>query len=343
MKRLKHYNKIILFILVTLLSATGCENRDVQSHTAQIFALDTVIDIKAYGDNAQNAVSAAREEIYRLEDLFSVTKETSEIFKLNHSEGQEVAVSDETYSLLVKAKSLSENTNGSFDVTIYPVLKLWGFTEEEYTVPSQQDISSALECVGYENIILSDNNTVMLTNGAQLDLGGIAKGYIADKAADAMTAAGCESGLLSLGGNVRTVGSKASGEKWKIGIQYPDSSDYFGTVEAEACSVITSGAYQRNFTADGVTYHHIIDPETGKPSCSDALSVTVIGEDGALCDALSTAIFVGGTKYAKGLRNTDDRFEYVILSEDGNVYISEGLKDTFTLSEEYNDLITVYQ
>lgn len=336
--------KKLLFILILIASMCfhGCEKEE-KKYTSQIFALDTVIDITAWGDNAETAVTAASKEIYRLENLFSVTKEQSDIFRLNSAGGAETAVNDEVYYLLEKAKSASETSFGKFDATIYPVMKLWGFTEKEYRVPEEEEISDALTHVGYENIILSEGNQVTLLNGAQLDLGGIAKGYIGDKAAQAMKDAGVEYGLISLGGNVRTIGEKPEGEKWSIGIKHPDSNAYFATISTKECSVITSGAYQRNFTYEGITYHHIIDPETGNPSCSDAVSVTIVGQDGALCDALSTALFAGGSTFAEELRKSYDSFEYIILTKDNMVYVSEGLKEDFSLQESYNNLEIIYK
>lgn len=333
-------NSFIKTIIITLVfcicALCGCGAKTPDTHTAQIFALDTVIDITAYGSNAKSAVSAATREIYRLEKLFSVTKEDSDIYRLNHAGSDEVVLNDETYSLLQRAKDISTVTNSKFDVTIYPVIKLWGFTEKDYKIPSPSQLTEALKIVNTDNIILLENNTARLLNNAQVDLGGIAKGYIGDKAAQAMKAAGCESGLISLGGNVRTIGTKSSGEKWSIGIKSPDSTDYFATLSTEECSVITSGSYQRNFTKDGVTYHHIIDPETGKPSDSDAVSVTIIGKNGAVCDALSTAIFIGGSAYAETLSKSIGDFEYIILTKDNKIYISETLKDSFTLSESFS-------
>ena len=332
---------MISIFLLCFLALCGCTADSQSPCTSQIFALDTVIDITAYGDNGQKAISAASKEIYRLEKLFSVTNENSEIYMLNHSGGKEVTLSEETYSLLKTAKEINAATMGNFDITIYPVLTLWGFTEEEYRVPSDTEITDALACTGIENIVLSENNTVVLLNNAQVDLGGIAKGYIADKAAQAMTDSGCTAGLLSLGGNIRTVGKKPSAELWSIGIQSPESKGYFATVSTEECSVITSGAYQRNFTENGVTYHHIIDPQTGKPSTSEAVSVTIIGKDGAVCDALSTAVYISGVDYAENLYKTMD-FEYIILTSDKKVYVSTGIKDVFTLAEN-TDLEVIYK
>lgn len=333
---------IISLLLVCTTSLCGCNTNGNSPVTSQIFALDTVIDITAYGDNAQEAVSAATQEIYRLEGLFSVTNENSEIYKLNHANGKEVALSTETCYLLKTAQNLHQITKGNFNITIYPILKLWGFAEKDYYVPCDAEISDTLKSVKISNLVLSENNSAKLLNNAQIDLGGIAKGYIADKAADAMKKSGCTAGLLSLGGNVRTIGEKPTREPWSIGIKSPDGNGYFATLQADECSLITSGAYQRNFTENGITYHHIIDPKTGKPSKSEALSVTIIGKDGAVCDALSTAIYISGVSYAEELQNTAD-FEFIILTDDNKVYISIGLKNSFNLSDTASSLTVIYK
>lgn len=338
------YNLITSILLAALcFSFAGCNTPSSKKESAQIFALDTVIEITAYGDKAQEAVSNAKAEIYALEELFSVTDADSDIHRINASPDEFVKVSEDVYTVAEKALSLHTLTEGNFDISLYNVLTLWGFTTKEYNVPSDEDLTEALAKTGIDKITLKDGNFVCVAKGCALDLGGIAKGYIADKAAQAMRDAGAEYGLISLGGNIRTIGEKPSGEDWLIGIRHPDINEPFITVLSKECSVITSGAYQRNFTQNGITYHHILNPKTGKPSDSDAVSVTIIGNDGALCDALSTAVFIGGTEYAKKLyKNTSD-FEYIILSKDNNIYASEGLKGKLKLTEKYQNLNIVYK
>lgn len=342
MKKLKHNIIFIALLLTIAFPLSGCMP-ETEKVSAQIFALDTVIDITAYGENAEEAISAAKAEIYRLEGLLSVTDTGSDLYRINSAQGEAVQVSDETYELIEKSLQRCYETEGNFDITMYNVIKLWGFTTGDYKVPEDSEITDTLICTGSDKITLSDNNIVTAEQGTAIDLGGIAKGYIADKAAEAMKYAGAQYGLISLGGNIRTIGTKPNGELWKVGIRHPEDSDYFATVNTEEGSVITSGAYQRNFTQDGVTYHHIIDPETGKPSRSDAVSVTIIGSDGASCDALSTAVFIGGTEYADRLYQQNGSFEYVILSADNGVYASKGLEGRLELADNYKDLKISYR
>ncbi len=329
-------------MLGALFSLSGCVPKD-KSATAQIFALDTVIDITAYGENAEEAVSAAKAEIYSLEALLSVTDTDSDIYRINTSQGKPVEINGETYGLIEKSLQMCNSTEGNFDITMYNVIKLWGFTTGEYKVPDESEIKEALASTGSDKITLQDGNCITVSKGTKLDLGGIAKGYIADKAVEAMKSVGAEYGIISLGGNIRTFGEKPTGEKWRVGIRHPEGNNYFLTVSTQEGSVITSGAYQRKFTQDGIAYHHIIDPSTGKPSQSDAVSVTIIGSDGAVCDALSTAVFIGGSEYADKLYNRVSGFEYVILSNDNIVYASKGLEGKLELSENYRDLKITYR
>ena len=328
-----------LLLILTLISVVlcGCEaHSDDHKQTTQIFAMDTVIDITAYGEKAQKAIDEAAKVIRNLDKLFSVTNEKSDVYKLNNAKGELLLLNSDTYSLLTIAREIYYLTNQNFDITIYPVMKLWGFTTDSYKVPSQDEIEAELEKVNCSNIFFLDKDIACLENGAQIDLGGIAKGYAADKAAQAMKDAGIEYGIITIGGNVRTVGTKPSGEDFTVGIQDPESENYFAVINTGEGSVITSGAYQRNFTENGKTYHHIIDPRTGYPSDSDAVSVTIIGKDGAVCDALSTAVFIGGSEYAYSLREKYDEFEYVILTKDNKVIASKNLEGNLNLEDGYD-------
>lgn len=335
-----------LLLIFTISFFPGCrrnEETEYNNQSSQLFALDTVIDITAYGENSEKAMKAAEDEIHRLEKIFSVTDNQSDIYKLNNSASNETVIDSEAYILLDYAKYINTITEGNFDVTVYPVMELWGFTDKNYKVPDESEIAEALSLVNSKNIVLKENYTARLNNNAKVDLGGIAKGYIADKAAQAMKNAGVEYGIISLGGNIRTVGTKPSGENFKIGIKHPDSDEYFAIIDTGDCSVITSGAYQRNFTREGKTYHHIIDPETGYPADSDIQSVTIIGEDGALCDALSTAIFIGGSDYAAKLYKQSIFFDYAILTKDYKVIASQGLQERLSIADGFEHLDITYR
>ncbi len=342
MKNLRiHFSLLLISVMLSGMLLCGCTEK-IHKETAEIYALDTIINLTAYGKNSADAIDSAKAELTRLENLFSVTKTDSDISRINAAQGESVHVSADTFELIRAAVDASSITDGKFDITLCGVLKLWGFTEAEHRVPTQKEIAAELKNSGFGKIRLSTPDEVSLPKGMRLDTGGIAKGYIGDRLAAVMKNAGCDYGVISLGGNIRTLGTKPDGEPFVVGIQHPDSEGYFATLETGEVSVITSGAYQRYFEADGKIYHHILNPESGYPAESNIESVTIVGTDGALCDALSTAVFVGGSAYAEELRVALNSFEYVIMNTDGKVLVSSGLKDDFAASDSYGNLDIIY-
>ena len=338
-----YLNRLICLVLslVLIIFLTGCQGAPLGSKTDEFFALDTVINLTAYADNPEACIEAGKAEIKRLESLLSVTKKDSDIFKINNSEGEEIKVSAETYQLLEKALEISSLTSGKFDPTLRNLSSLWGFGTENAHVPTQSEIDNSIKTVGIENIVLSKNK-VKLLNNTKIDLGGIAKGYIADIAAEAMINAGMSYGIINLGGNVRTVDAKQDKAPWKIGVKYPDANSHFLIIECEDISIVTSGGYQRKFNQNSKTYHHILNPETGYPADSDIKSVTVIGKDGTLCDGLSTALFVGGSEFSKELCQDNKSFDIIILTENDEILASENLRGRLTLESPYQNMKITY-
>lgn len=306
---------------------------DSEKYSTDIFAMDTYMSLTAYGVNAENAVLEAVHEIQRLDDMFSVGNTTSDVTKLNMS-GKE-NVSDETVYLINKSLEISKKTDGAFDITIYPVMELWSFTTQNYKVPTQNELDDVLQKVDYNNIEV-DKNTISLKNNAQIDFGGIAKGYTSTKVIELMKQNGIENAIINLGGNVQTLGYKLDGSQWKVAIQSPDNDGtYIGILKTNDKAVITSGGYERYFEENGKKYHHIIDSKTGYPSDSDLTSVTIICSDGTTADALSTSLFVMGKGKSESFyKNTDIEFDMILVDIDKNVYISEGIQDLFT--SDYN-------
>jgi thiamine biosynthesis lipoprotein len=313
--------------------ANNSNSLDSEKYSADIFAMDTYMSLTAYGSNAENAVLAAVYEIQRLDNMFSVGNTESDVTRLNISGA--ASVSDETSYLINKSLEISQKTQGAFDITIYPVMVLWGFTTQNYKVPSQAELDEVLKKVDYNNIVISGNN-ITLKNNAQIDFGGIAKGYTSTKVIELMKENGIENAIVNLGGNVQTLGLKPDGSQWKVAIQSPDNDDtYIGILKTNDKAVITSGGYERYFEENGKKYHHIIDSNTGYPSDSDLTSVTIICADGTTADALSTSLFImGKEKAAQFYKSTDIEFDMILVDSDKNVYISEGIKDLFT--SDYN-------
>ena len=297
-----------------------------EAATRELYAMDTVMTLTAYGSNADAGLDAAIGEINRLDSLLSISSESGEIYKINRDgEGD---VSEDVEELLASAIRYSEETGGLFDATIEPVMESWGFTDKNYRVPTQEELAALLKKVDSSKVELSEGH-VKLPEGVRLDLGGIAKGFTSARVMDIFKEAGVKSGIISLGGNVQALGTKTDGTRWRVGIQDPkDQNTTFAIVEVADEAVITSGAYQRYFEENGVHYHHIIDPRTGYPAQSGLSSATIVTADGTLADALSTSLFImGADDAAKFWRAHRDEFEAVLMADDGTVWITEGLAD----------------
>ena len=311
-----------------------------QPVSQEIFAMDTYMTVTAYGDNAQKGVTDAVAEIQRLDNLLSIGKEDSEISKLNKSGS--AALSDDTAVMVAKALDLYKSTGGAFDITVLPLMELWGFTTQEYYVPTDDEIQSTLQRVGADKLTWDESTkTLTLGDKQEIDLGGIAKGFTSSRIMEIFKKDGVTCGMVSLGGNVHLLGTKQDGSAWRVGIQDPNNTDdMLGVLEANDCAVITSGAYERNFEKDGVTYHHIIDPATGKPSNSGLTSVTIVSKDGTLADGLSTSLFVMGKDKAIAYwKQHADEFDTILVDKDRNVYITEGIAGNFSPDSVYAEQV----
>ena len=336
--------------LVSVL-AWGCAFPGDKIYTSTIFAMDTVMELQIAGK--KDYTPDAEEYIRRLEKELSVTDADSEIAVVNaNGQGE---LTEEVGDILQQALDVCERTGGALDVTIYPVLKAWGFTTGEYRVPSDGEIASLLYSTGYRKVVLergaspdSDDENgsdgrahVILPDGMELDLGSVVKGYTGTAVTDMLREKGVEHALLNLGGNVQCIGGKPNGDPWKVAVKSPfldSASGVIGVIDADDVAVITSGGYERYFEEDGRTYWHILDPITGKPADSGLVSVTIVGKDGLLCDGLSTALFVEGLDKAIEEYKRSDDFEAIFVTEDREIYVTEGIAETFTLSSEYHDL-----
>lgn len=333
-------------LALALLFFTGCSGAAPSSDSATetVYAMDTVMTITAYGENSEAAVAAAAEKIEELDELLDSSDEESEIYAVN--EAGSGVLSYDAARIVMTALNAYELTGGAFDITIYPVMLAWGFTTEEYNVPSDSEIEALLENVGSDKLSLEANEDgtaqITLAEGQGIDLGGVAKGYVSALIMDIFEEYGIESGIVSLGGNVQCLGAKTDGSAWRCGIANPDdpenTNNLLGVIEVSDCAVITSGSYMRYFTDEetGLTYHHIIDPATGYPADSGLTSVTIVSADGALADALSTACYVMGPDEAVSFwRSGAAQFDMILVAKDGSICVTEGIASDFTSDYDF--------
>jgi thiamine biosynthesis lipoprotein len=309
---------------------TGSKQENTTSCTRDVFAMDTYMNITAYGANAEKALDDAEKRILQLEAELSATSETSEIWKLDHSDGKTVELSDDTSELIEKALDMCGKTYGCLDITVYPVLKEWGFTTGEYKIPEKTKIDELLSKVGYNKVKIN-GKTLKLPKDVQIDLGAVAKGYTGDEILDIMRSHGVKSALINLGGNVQTLGKKPDGSEWKIAVRDPfHPENDMCVVETSDRSIITSGNYERFFIGeDGSRYCHIIDPANGYPADNGYVSVTVIGSSGIVCDSLSTAVFVAGTKKAPEIMRDFADYDFIVVSDDEKIHFTQGISEQF--------------
>ncbi|MBR6772388.1 MAG: FAD:protein FMN transferase [Clostridia bacterium] len=292
--------------------------------------MDTYIETKAYGKNAEDFLLAANEETVRLESVFSAKSEKSELYAVNNGSADPSA---ELKNLISEALALSELTDGTFDPALLSVSELWSFNGGA-RIPPADELASALNASGCEKITVSDSGIDL--GGAKLDLGGIAKGYAADRFFAVAKKSKVDSAMGSFGGMVAAVGRKPNGDPWKIAIRNPKGDGYAAVLNASDVCISTSGGYERYFTFEGKTYHHILDPKTGYPAESDLLSATVIDPCGTKADALSTALFVMGEKNAR-VFCVENGVCAVLITEDSRIVPLGGAEELLSdVSDGYS-------
>ena len=322
-------------MLSALLFLTGCSaESSPEPVQGTFFAMDTMMDFTIYGESG--LINQSESLIASLESLVSVTDANSELYAINQTGSG--TLTGKASSLMEQALEICRRTDGALDLSIYPIVRAWGFTTGSYQVPDEAEIQALLPLVDYRKIQYdAATGTVTLPEGMEIDLGSVAKGYAGQLAAQMLREHGVQSALLNLGGNVQTVGAKPDGSPWQIGIKDPQGEDAMMVLSVEDQAVVTSGGYERYFEQDGQTYWHIMDPSTGHPADSGLISVTIVGDEGVVCDGLSTALFVMGLEKAADLWAQSGDFEAVFVTASGEVYITEGLRDRFALTEQYAD------
>ncbi len=335
-----HAAQVLAAVLLagTLTSCQRGGAAETEPAVRDFFAMNTSVSFTAYGDGAEEALAAAEERMGQLESLWSVTEEGSEIYRVNHSGGEPVVLSRETADLAEFALEMAEETQGALEPTLYPVLEAWGFTIDEHRIPEEAEIQELLSNAGYEKVRL-DGETSRLPEGMELDLGAVGKGYAGDFICELLREQGITSALLDIGGNIQTIGTRPDGSDWGLGLRNPFGEGTVGVLTVSDCAVVTSGNYENYFVGeDGKTYGHILDPETGHPAESGLASVSIVTEEGKLGDALSTSLFVMGPEEAEAFWRENEDFEMIVITQDGEIIVTEGLEDRFVLGNDFQNM-----
>lgn len=310
-----------------LLCLGGCGQRQAQPLQGQTFALDTIITVTLYDEGADQAVLQGCLDLCAdYEKVFSRTREDSELYRLNAAGGG--TVSDPMRRVLETALDYCALTGGRFDITMGGVSALYGFSSQSPSAPPAGELAEAMAHTGYEKIHLEGNVLTFDDPETVLDLGAVAKGYIADRMKEYLQEQGVEHALLNLGGNVLALGGKPDGSLFRVGVQYPEagSRETVAVLTVDEQSVVTSGVYERSFQQDGRTYHHLLDSATGEPLDNGLLAVTVIAARSADADALSTAVFALGLEEGMALLDSREDAWGVFITEDLQLHWSEGCR-----------------
>ena len=317
--------KLSIFLSVVFLALcfSSCKKNEDNKLTATEIRMDTVVTL-TIPVGSEDVLDGAFDVCRKYEKLFSRTIESSDVSRINTAEGKVTKVSLETAELISLALEISAESNGAFDITVLPLVELWNINEAT-TPPKAEDISSTLKHVGYNNLSLN-KESVSLAQNTKIDLGGIAKGYIADKVRDYLLSERITEAIINLGGNVTVIGDN-DGKNYSVGIQKPFSlhGESAAILKLENKTAVTSGIYERYFKVDNTIYHHIIDPKIGYPVQNNVASVTVIADSSALADSLSTACLVLGIEQGMKLAKSKGA-EIVLIDTNGKITVSNGLK-----------------
>ncbi len=344
---------VFLFFAVFLFSACTASSSD----SITFEAMNTVMSVKSNGKKAAKANQKVRERFIQIENLLSVTNENSEIFKINHQsenlknsgnkENQIYFVSEETFFLFDFSLKMAQKTDGALNPCLYAITSDWGFTTGNYRIPADDEILQNLKFTDYKKAFaFTENNSITLPAGTQLDFGAVAKGFAGDEAIKILSESGIESAVLDLGGNIQLLGGKKSknGEKslWKIGLKSPFGGEPVIALELKDCAVITSGGYERFFTADdGQNYIHIFDGKTGRPVKNELASVTIIASSGLYADSLSTAIFVMGKDTAVNFWRQNSDFEMILITNSNQLFYTSGLRGSISILEDFSEFSVI--
>jgi FAD:protein FMN transferase len=328
---------LIMIFLSTTILLSGCSSKNVEPISRTELWLDTPCTITLHDKPTEKNLDKAFAALKNVHDKMNVNSETSEVSNINKNSGGEfVKVSDETFYVIGEAKKYNQITQKKFDITVGPLVKLWGINTDTARVPSKEEVAENLKLVNSDYLTLNetDKSVKLEKKGMSIDLGGIAKGYAADAVKKELKAIGINHALINLGGNVITVGTKPDGSNWRVGVQNPvePRGEYIGILQVADKAVVTSGIYERYLEQDGKIYHHIFDTATGYPVDNNLASVTIVTDKSINGDALAKSFCMG---LEKGLTfiQTIEGVDAIFITKNSEVYITPGLKDTFQITD----------
>jgi len=323
---------------------SGCNSKEQEVFTRTNIAMGTIATISIYDNGSETLLDECFQRLSEIDLMMSRTNEDSIVSKINRAYGQTVEVEEEVFVVIEKALHYGDISNGIFDITLAPIVDLWGIGTETPYVPTSKEVEDLLELVDYNQVKLDyQNMSVKIPPKTGVDLGGIAKGYAADEIVEILSTSGVTSAYVNIGGNVKLLGSKLDGSRFRVGVQDPDNLTgvYFGILSVVDKTIVTSGDYERFITVDGKNYHHIFSARTGFPVDNELSAVSIITDSSIDADALSTILYAkgldDGMRFAKRLNGVD----VIFVTHDKEVYLSnpdmttyfEIVDDEFTIKE----------
>ncbi|MBU3160271.1 FAD:protein FMN transferase [Clostridium frigoris] len=328
---------IVIFVTLILIFLTG--NHKKLYIVREFYSLGTNNQLKVYGKKATKAIEESIKKVCEIDNKMSVFKEESELSKISINAGNKPQiVSNDTYYVIQKAIKYCALSKGAFDITIKPIVALWSIGKEGQQIPSSNEIKEKLKIINYKDVVIDENDkSIFLKKKEQeIDVGGIAKGYAADKVKNVMIKNGIKSALINLGGNILALGTKIDGTPWSVGIQDPFNTrgEFVLTIGVINKSVVTSGNYERYFEVKGKRFHHIINPSTGYPSESDILGATIISDNSIDGDGLSTGVYIMGVEKAIKLIEEIEGVEAILITKSREIYVTSGMEGKFTITSQ---------
>jgi thiamine biosynthesis lipoprotein len=327
-------NVILLVLLVPLVFA-GCTPK--QLHTEEAFKIHTLVQLTTYGSLKASNYHEVWKLLDTIDHTMSMSLKGSEIYSVNEAAGKHpLVVSEKTFEVVEAALKYSE-VSSKFDITIGPLIELWGIGSDDPYLPTLSEIEEKLSYINYRdvNINAREQSIYLEREGMKIDLGGIAKGYAVDKTKELLSQFNIKSGIINFGGDLYLLGTKEDGSNWNVGIQHPVKSrgSFMGVLSASDRAVVTSGVYERYFLSDNIRYHHILDPHTGYPADNGVASVTVVSSTAMEADVFSTMLLAEGLERALEILEALEDTEGIIILENNQVYVTSGLKESFRITD----------